>query len=62
MPAAQVTAKNTGYFDPTATAEEDQVYNNVFDFKDRLETCVQLWSDKNVRDVILKCLRGDALK
>ena len=61
MPTLKPTANDIGYFDPTATAE-GLVYNDVYEFKDRVETCVQLWSNKDVKDVILECLRGDALK
>ena len=39
QPTVKPTAKDIGYFDPTATAE-GLVYNNAYDFKERLETCV----------------------
>ena len=64
MPTLKPTANDIGYFGPTATAavKEPDVYNDVYEFKDRLDICAQQWSDKDVRDVILECLRGDALK
>ncbi len=58
---SSLSPEDIGYFDPTAIPE-DLVYNDVFDFKRRIETCVQLWSDKAVRNVIAQCLRGNALK
>ena len=36
----KLTAQNIDYFDPTATAE-GLIYNNVFEFRDRLEIYVQ---------------------
>lgn len=59
----KLMVKDVDYFDFTATAAvEDLVYNNIFDFKDRIETCVQQQSNKAVRDLILKCLGDDILK
>ena len=63
QPTLKPTAKDIGYFDPTATAavKEIGIYNDVYEFVDRLEICMQSCSDKDVRDVIPECLRGDAL-
>ena len=60
-------AESIGYFDSTlswapATDESHGVYTNVYDFKDRINTCKLHYSDKEVRELISVCLRGDALK
>ncbi len=59
---SSLSSENIGYFDPTAISEEGHVYNDVFDFKERIETCVQQWSEQKVKPLIPACLRGDALK
>ena len=39
QPTVKLTVKDIGYFDSIATAD-DLIYNDVFEFKDRLEICV----------------------
>ena len=53
-------AKDIGYFDPALRGNSP--YKDVFEFKQRIETCVIQWSDQAVRNVIASCLQGDALK
>ena len=66
---AKLKPEDIGYFDPTAEGEGDivnagkyVVYKDVYQFKERLETCVAHWKDEEVRKLILAYLRGDTLK
>ena len=70
---SKLKAEDIGYFDPTsswapapstsATESHDHgVYTDVYDFTDRIQSCSKQWSDNNIRNLILVCLRGDALK
>lgn len=61
--AAELKAEEIGYFDPTTGNKDGYViYKDVYRFKNRIEHCLTLWSDEEVKKVIPACLRGDALK
>ncbi len=62
-------SEDIGFFDPAAEGEGDivnagkyVVYKDVYEFKDRIDTLVQHWTEEEVRPLIPGCLRGDALK
>ncbi len=67
--SAKHKSEDIGFFDPAAEGEGDMVnagkyvvYKDVYEFKDRIDTLVQHWTEEEVRPLIPGCLRGDALK
>ena len=67
--SAKHKSEDIGFFDPAAEGEGDMVnagkyvvYKDVYEFKDRIDTLVQHWTEEEVRPLIFGCLRGDALK
>jgi len=65
----KLKAEDISFFNPKVEAKDNiytlgryTIYNNVIEFKDRVNNIVRLYSELEVRKVVPSYLRGVALK